>query len=156
MQITNLSNLDEKKIGKCGELLVQYKLLLNGIESLHFPDGQSNCLIAYTKSSKKPITILVRTIVKAKPGGERQKLALEWIIQKGTKVDVVALVDLSRNKVWLFTIDEISVKAQKNSNGNYNLYMYVDPSALHKKETNDVMEYEFKKYQIENKVGIIF
>ncbi len=34
--------------------------------------------------------------------------------------------------------------------------MYVDPSALPKKESVDVMEYEFENYRIENKVRKIF
>ncbi len=34
--------------------------------------------------------------------------------------------------------------------------MYVDPTALPKKESVDVMEYEFENYRIENKVCKIF
>ncbi len=81
---------------------------------------------------------------------------MDWWIEKNTLTDVVALVDLSRNKVWMFTKYELIKSAQKKSIEKFHLFMYVDPSALPKKESVDVMEYEFENYRIENTVWKIF
>ncbi len=115
MQKTILNHVDKQNIGRCGELLVRYKLLLNGIESSHLSKDAGNYLIAYSQKCQKRTTIQVETILKAKTGGVREKLALDWWIEKNKVTDVIALVDLSRNKVWMFTKYELIKSAQKKS-----------------------------------------
>jgi hypothetical protein len=70
--------LSKQQIGKCGELLVQYKLLLRGIESAPLTTDSRIVLVAHALQKQKLITIQVKTNLKAKPGGGRGKLTLDW------------------------------------------------------------------------------
>lgn len=48
------------QIGKCGELLVQYQLLLRGIESAQLTTDSGIDLVAYSPKNEKPLTIQVK------------------------------------------------------------------------------------------------
>ncbi len=69
--------ISTQQIGKCGELLIQYKLLLRGIESAALTTDAGVDLVAYSDEKRKPVTIQVKTNLKAKPGGGKGKMALD-------------------------------------------------------------------------------
>jgi len=148
--------LNKQQIGKCGELLVQYKLLLNRVESAHLTTDSGIDLVAYSPKTKESITIQVKANLKAKPGGGRGKLALDWRVPEDSPADLVALADLSTNRVWLLNMEEISEFAQQHSSGRYHVYMYVDPTVKPSKPKRRVFTYEFEKFLLENRIHHIF
>lgn len=117
------------QIGRCGELLVQYRLLLRGIESAPMSTDSGVDLVAYAPFAAQPVTIQVKANHKAKPGGGKGKLALDWWVSEATPAQYVALVDLSSEQVWLFSRDELIACAQQRSSGRLHLYMYTDKTA---------------------------
>ena len=87
--------LSKAQIGRCGELLVQYRLLRRRIESAPMTTDAGIDLVAYSPNSVRPVTIQVKTNLQPKPGGGRGKLALDWWISEASPAELVALVDLA-------------------------------------------------------------
>lgn len=144
------------QIGKCGELLVQYQLLLRGVESAHLTTDAGIDLVAYSPRNTQPITIQVKTNLQAKAGGGKGKKALDWWIPEKNPAHYVALVDLFSQRIWLFSHDEISVLSQQKSNGRYHLYMYIDPTVKPTRTERPVHSYEFEKHLLQNCIHKIF
>jgi hypothetical protein len=144
------------QIGKCGELLVQYMLLLRGIESAPMSTDAGVDLVAYSPRLARPMTVQIKANLKAKPGGGKGKLALDWWIDENTPVEYVALVDLSSQRVWMFSKDELASLSQQRSSGRLHLYMYTDPTAQPKNSGRLAHLHEFEKYKLENRAHAIF
>ena len=148
--------LAKAQIGKCGELLVQYMLLLRGIESAPMSTDTGVDLVAYSPKLARPMTIQIKANLKAKPGGGKGKLALDWWIDENTPVEYVALVDLSSQRVWVFSKDELGALSQQKSNGRFHLYMYTDPTAQPRKAGRLAHVHQFEKYKLVNRAHEIF
>jgi hypothetical protein len=148
--------LSKAQIGRCGELLVQYTLLMQGIESAPMSTDTGVDLVAYSSRTGVPHTIQVKTNLKAKPGGGRGKLALDWWIPEDSPAQYVTLVDLSAVRIWLFSHQELSELAQQRSSGRLHLYMYADPTSKTKVVGRVAHAYEFERYRIENRVHDLF
>ena len=143
------------QIGRCGELLVQYKLLLGGVESAPMTTDSGVDLVAYSPMNEKAITIQVKTNLKPKKSGSgKGKAALDWWISEKSPAHYIALVDLSSNKIWLLSHAEVSMLAQQKSSGRYHLYMYVDPTVKPLKAGRH--SYEFEKFLLENRAHEVF
>ena len=112
-------------------------------------------LVAYSPKREEAITIQVKTNLRPKPGGGRGKAALDWWIREDTPASLLALVDLSTERVWLFNREEALELAQQRSSGRVHLYMYTDPAA---KPTKDRLahSYEFERFMITNRAGDLF
>jgi hypothetical protein len=95
--------LKTAQIGKCGELLVQYRLLLLGIESAPMSTDTGVDLVAYSSRTSQALTIQIKTNLRAKPGGGKGKAALDWWVSESVPAQLIALVDLSSEKIWFFT-----------------------------------------------------
>jgi hypothetical protein len=117
------------RIGRCGELLVQYQLLRLGIESAPMTTDAGIDLVAFHSAAGRVTTIQVKTCLAPKPSGGRGKLALDWWIAVDCPADLVAFVDLSTDSVWLFAMADMASVAQQHSNGRHHFYMYVDANA---------------------------
>lgn len=117
------------RIGRCGELLVQYQLLRLGIESAPMTTDAAVDLVAFHSATARVSTIQVKTCLAPKPGGGKGKLALDWWIAAECPADLVAFVDLATDSVWLFEMSEMANIAQQQSGGRYHFYMYVDATA---------------------------
>ena len=148
--------LNKQQIGKCGELLVQLKLLLKGIESSPLTTDSGIDLVAFSSKKKGAVTIQVKTNLRAKPGGGKGKLNLDWWIPEKTLVDLYAFVDMERNRVWLVKPSEIPTLAQQNPKGRYHFFMSVDPTAKKRRDGKPVHDYEFQRYLLENRIHILF
>lgn len=153
---THHIRLKTAQIGRCGELLVQYLLLMRGIESAPMSTDAGVDLVAYSPRTTHPTTIQVKTNLQAKPGGGKGKAALDWWLSEETPAHLVALVDLSSQRVWLFSREEIAALAQQKSKGRFHLYMYTDPTHRPKKTDRLTNVYEFEKYLLENRAHEFF
>ena len=121
--------MNNQQIGRCGELLFQYKLLLLGIESSRMKTGSGIDLVAYSPRNRRVYTVQVKTNEKPMPSGDNGKLSLEWWVPDDCPADLIAFVDLSSSSVWLFSTGEIPKYSQKRYRGRHNFYFNVDPSA---------------------------
>ncbi len=153
---TSAPKLKTAQIGKCGELLVQYRLLSCGIESAHMTTDSGIDLVAYSSKAKAPITVQVKTNQRAKPGGGKGKDGLDWWIPDDCPAEYVALVDMSTDRVWWFSMLEIRELAQQYSSGRHHLYMYVDPATKPSKANRLSVVFEFERYRLENRVHAMF
>ena len=148
--------LSKVQIGKCGELLVQYLLLLRGVESAPMSTDAGVDLVAYSPKLARATTIQIKANLKAKPSGGKGKMALDWWIDEETPAEYIALVDLSSQRVWLLSKDELGTLSQQKSHSRFHLYMYTDPTHQPKKTGRLAHVYEFEKYMIENRAHEIF
>lgn len=144
------------QIGKCGELLVQFQLLLREVESAPLTTDSGVDLVAYSPRNAHPVTIQVKTNLRAKPGGGKGKEALDWWVPEDSPAHYVALVDLSSLRIWLLSQAEVGALAQQTSNGKHHLYMYVDPTAKPTKAGRPAHSYEFEKYLLQNRAHEVF
>lgn len=148
--------LKSAQIGRCGELLVQYRLLMRGVESAPMSTDNGVDLVAYAPSAAAPVTIQVKTNLQAKPGGGKGKAALDWWITEASPAQYFALVDLSSERVWLFSRDELSACAQQCSSGRFHLYMYTDEAHKPRKEGRLTHVSEFERYLLEHCARAVF
>jgi hypothetical protein len=148
--------LNKQQIGKCGELLVQYKLLLHGIESAPLTTDSGIDLVAYSGKNKDAVTIQVKTNLKPKPGGGKAKLALDWWIHDDSPADLFAFVDLETSRVWLIKSSELPDLAQQKPKGRFHFFMKTDPTAKTKEKSKKAYVYEFERYLLENRIHELF
>lgn len=148
--------LTTSQIGKSGELLVQLKLLLYGIESSPLTTDSGIDLVAYSRKKAEAITIQVKTNLKPKPSGGKGKLSLGWWLPEQSIADLYALVDLDKYRVWLFKSSEVSSIAQQNPKGRLHLIMKTDPTVKDRRDNKPVHDHEFGSYLLENCVHKLF
>jgi len=74
----------KQQIGKAGELIVQQKLLLMGIESAPLTTDSGIDLVTYSKNKDDALTGQVKSNLELKPAGGKGKLALDWWIPDDT------------------------------------------------------------------------
>lgn len=149
-------NPSSTQIGKAGELLVQMRLLLVGIDSSALSTDAGIDLVAYSTLAKRAVTIQVKSNLKPKPGGGKGRLALDWWIPVNSPAEVMAFVDLSDSKIWLLTKAELSQLAQQTSSGRHHLYIYTDSATgTHKRKTASSLT-DFEPYRFENRIAALF
>jgi hypothetical protein len=148
--------LATSQIGKCGELLVQYHLLLLGVESAPMSTDTGIDLVAYSPTRKSAHTIQVKTNLKAKPGGGTGKAALDWWIPEDSPAEFLALVDLSDSLIWLLTHAQLAEHAQQRSSGRFHLYMYTDPEARPRKTDRLSLQWQFQEFLLGNHAHTTF
>jgi len=144
------------QIGKCGELLVQYQLLLHGVESAPMSTDTGIDLVTYSPKAARPVTVQVKTNHKPKPGGGSGKYALDWWVPASSPAQYVALVDLSTQAIWLMSLAELQAHAQQQPPGRLHLYMYTDPSVRPRKQGRPVYAHEFEGFKLANRVPVIY
>lgn len=148
--------LTTAQIGRCGELLVQYRLLLRGIESAPMSTDNGVDLVAYAPSATRPRTIQIKANLQPKPGGGKGKLALDWWVPEDSPAELFALVDLSSARIWLLSLVELTRFAQQRSSGRLHFYMYVDQ--LHEQKRKDRLMHarDFESFLLEHRALSIF
>jgi hypothetical protein len=148
--------LKTAQIGRCGELLVQYLLLLGGVESAPMSTDSGVDLVAYAPKMSGPTTIQVKANLQPKASGGKGKSALDWWIPDEMPAQLVALVDLSTQRLWMFKSEDIPSLAQQHPKGRYHLHMYTDPTTRPKKLNRLSHVYEFEKYLLGNRARELF
>ncbi len=150
------TSLTTAQIGRAGELLVQYRLLLLGVDSAPMSTDSGIDLVAYAPATKIPSSIQVKTNLKPKPAGGKGKAHLDWWVSDNSPAQLHALVDLSERRVWMFTADELATQAQQHSKTKYHIYMYTDLSLKPQKKDRAVYVHEFEKYLLQNRAPFLF
>ena len=150
-ELQNMMSLSTAQIGRCGELLVQLELLKRGIESATMTTDTGIDLVAYLPKYSKAITIQVKTNLKAKPGGGKGRLALDWWISSDCPADYVALSELYDNRIWLFTKSEFKECAQQSPEGRLHIYMYTE-QGIPRRDGKAHHDHEFNEYLLDQAV----
>ena len=114
--------LTTQQIGKCGELLVQYQLLLNGIESAPMTTDTGVDLVAFSRKGNKAITIQVKTNQKPKLGGGKGRPSIDWWIPKDSKAEYFSFVELANRQIWFVKNEEMESLAQQKPEGRYHFF----------------------------------
>ena len=148
--------LKTAQIGRCGELLVQYFLLLRGIESAPMSTDSGIDLVAYAPKAQEATTIQVKANLKAKPGGGKGKAHLDWWIEDDSPADLVAFVDLSKHRVWVLKTEELPALAQQHPKGRFHLCMCIDPTYSPRKTDRLAHAYEFEWCLLGNRAHELF
>ena len=131
-----------------GKLLLQYKLLKCGIESIQKTNG--NDAIIEISLRNKVYNIQVKTTEKPRPGGGKGKDAISWNI-RNISADFIACVNLLGDEAWLFTPKELIKLAQHPSKDK--LYIYTNETVKTRKRS---LKTEFKEYLIDNRINSNF
>jgi len=148
--------LTSQQIGKCGELLVQYYLLQNGIESAPMTTDSGIDLVAYSSKGNKAITIQVKACLKPKKGGGKGRYILDWFTPTKCNAQIFAFVDLKQKQIWLVKSKELESVAQQKSSIKYHFFMALDPEAKDRKDKKKFRIFEFEKYKLENRLTSLF
>lgn len=116
-------------IGAAGELLVQYLLLKNEIDSARMTTDSGVDLVAYSPVRELATTIQVKTV--RQPGTAGGKVGgppnVGWWFPREGKAELLALALLSQNSVWIFHYAEaVELAQQNNARGNCQLYWFTD------------------------------
>lgn len=154
--MTESPKLSTQQIGKLGELLVQYRLLAIGVESAHLTTDAGIDLVAYSHRQEKAITIQVKSNLKPKPGGGKGKLALDWWVPDNSPAELFALVDLSEERIWIFTHEEMKSKAQQQPAGRLHFYIHTEQNVKRRKDAPAASLQDFEVFLLENRVGSLF
>lgn len=149
------TKLKTAQIGRCGELLVQLRLLMLGVESAPMATDAGVDLVAYGPNGAAA-TIQVKTNLRPKPAGGRGKATLDWRVADDSPAQLVALVDLQSARVWLFALSEFRKFAQQNNAGSAHLYMVVDPAYQPIKQGRVTRDFEFGGYLLEYRAPALF
>jgi hypothetical protein len=147
-------HLKTAQIGKCGELLVQYQLLLQGIESAPMSTDAGIDLVAYSPRSTRAQTIQVKTCLRPKPGGGKGKMALDWWYPAKSPAGWLVLADLSDiGRMWLFHYAEAVALAQQKptTRPDVHLYMHLEQGVRTKHERAHVDQ--FDEYLLSRSMG---
>ncbi len=130
------------RIGRCGELLVQYRLLCADVESAAMTTDAGIDLVAFHPETRMPFTIQVKTNLRPKPGGGKGRPALDWWVPENSPAQFVALVDLSSEVAWLLSHGELDAAAQQRSGGRLHFYMYTEEDYRPRRGGCHVREFE--------------
>jgi hypothetical protein len=141
-------------IGAAGEFLVQYKLLKIGIDSARLTTDAGIDLVVYAPADRSALTVQIKANLGPKPSGGRGPLSRAWYFPHACPAQLIALVALDVDKVWIFTIDEARELAQQHSDrGTRQLYWRLDPrSGLATPRHEGVMT----SYQLEQRAPALF
>lgn len=147
--------LKTAQIGRLGELLVQMRLLEQGIDSAPTTTDSGIDLLALGPSGARAIQ--VKTNLKPKPAGGRGRDSVDWWIEfdrAGARLDLVAFVRYDTRQVWLMTEQEVRQRAQQNPKPNkFHLYFHLSPGKGH---SLGHLHTNFDQYLFENRCQSIF
>jgi hypothetical protein len=144
--------LKTAQIGRCGELLCQFRLLQMGIESAPMTTDSGIDLVAYSKQQTDSFTVQIKSCLNSKPGGGKGRMSLDWWIPDNCPADYIALIDIQTVRVWFFTMQELRDVAQQKPEGRLHFFMMTDPLASTRRDAKLHHDYDFQRYLLENSI----
>ena len=88
-----------QRVGRCGELLVQYWLLKHGVESAPMTTDYGIDLLAMHPATHNAVTIQVKTSTHKVEGSSKW---VAWDKGENLIAQYIAVVDLDHDKCWFF------------------------------------------------------
>lgn len=157
MTIDPTATLSTLQIGACGVLLLQYRLLKMGIDSSPMTTDSGIDLVAYSPGAKRAVTIQVKTNLRPKQSGGKGKKTLDWWLKKSSPAELVALVDLESEGIWIFKHLEFDKLAQQQPDERFHFYFYLkDQGEVRIKKGNLSREEDFVTFRLEQRQREIF
>jgi len=145
--------LSTQKIGRMGELLVQFELLRYGIDSAPMTTDTGIDLVAFSATKGRSFTIQVKTNLKPKPGGGKGKLGLDWWVKDDCPAEYYAFVDVSSPSIWILNMSELVLEAQQKPAGRLHFCMSTDSESKSYTRCGDV---KYTKYLFKYRVSELF
>ena len=145
-----MREIPKNMIGFSGKYFVQAMLTREGLPTSAGKD-EIDLVVRLTKP-RRQFTVFVVTNLQPKLAGGKGKEALDWWIPETTNADVIACVDLSALRVWLFDRAELPKYAQQRTSSKYHLYMYTEKEVALRGKKSMKFDYEFESYRLENRV----
>src|SRR5882724_11661964 len=121
------SSISPAQIGASGVLLIQYRLLKFGIESAPMTTDAGIDLVVYSPRLKDAVTVQVKTCLRPKPAGGTGRPLLDWKLRRNSPAQIVGIVNLEADQIWLFRHAEFEAKAQQMTETNCHFCLYVEP-----------------------------
>jgi hypothetical protein len=131
-------------IGAAGELLVQFRLLRNGIDSARLTTDAGVDLVAYPPGTGRALTIQVKTVEQSTPAGGKGALSTGVVFPQDCPAEYLSVVRLSDERVWLFPIED-ALRLSKQAMPR--LYWFVDSATA---PTSALTERELERYRLES------
>jgi hypothetical protein len=145
-----MKEIPKNMIGFSGKYFVQSMLVREGLPTTAGKEGID--LVVSLKKPRREFSIFVVSNLQPKRAGGKGKEALDWWIPVPIAADVIACVDLSELRVWLFERDELPRYAQQKTASKYHLYMYTDKAVALRGKKSMKFDYEFEGFKLENRV----
>jgi len=142
------------QVGRCGELMVQRRLLEAEVDSAKLTTDRRIDMVTYSPRTQKSLTIKVKTRLAPKPVPGTRQRALDWWVPEKCPADLVALADLSTDRIWLMTMAELPDAAQQHSKRGYHVCMHVDYIPPETAKTRP--DIDFEKYLLGNRIEEFF
>ena len=142
--------IPKNMIGFSGKYFVQAMLTREGLPTAAGKDGID--LVVNLKKPRREFSIFVVSNLQPKRAGGKGKEALDWWIPVSTTADIIACVDLSELRIWLFERDELPRYAQQKTSAKYHLYMYTDKAVALRGKKSMKFDYEYESFKLENRV----
>jgi hypothetical protein len=140
--------LSTRQIADAGKLLVQYRLQTQGIESRHAGPGSTHHL-----EGPAGLKIDVYTNLRPKPAGGKGRPALAWMLDGRSSADLIAVTDLSTDRVWLFRREEAFAAAQQHpASGGHHLVMVTDPGLIRSKHER-ILDTDFTEFLLQRRAA---
>ncbi len=145
-----MREIPKNMIGFSGKYFVQAMLIREGLPCMQGKEGV-DLLVRLTKP-RRQFSIFVVTNLQPKRAGGKGKEALDWWIPDSVNSDIIACVDLSELRIWLFEREELPKLAQQKTASKYHLYMYTEKEVALRGKQSMKFDYEFEAYKLENRV----
>ncbi|MGH7429887.1 MAG: hypothetical protein ACREJ4_16235 [Candidatus Methylomirabilaceae bacterium] len=79
--------------------------------------------------------------------------ALAWMLDGASSADLIAVTDLSTDRVWLFRRDEAFALAQQHpGSGGHHLVMVTDPGLTRSKHER-ILDTDFSEFLLSRRAG---
>lgn len=130
-------------IGAAGELLVQFRLVRNGIDSARLTTDSGVDLVAYPPGMSRALTVQIKTVEQSTPAGGKGALTTGVVFPSVCPAEYLAIVRLSDEAVWMFPIEE-ALRLSKQAVPR--LYWYVDSTTA---PLGALTETEVERFRLE-------
>lgn len=141
--MTEPAKLGGQAIGAAGELLVQYKLIKRGIDSARLTTDSGIDLVMYVPGTTEAHTVQVKAIVNPFLDGGTGPLVAGWVFPRTCKAEWLAGVDISRDRVWLFPIEDALRHARGTKRDVWLYWRLEEPRGTVVGVESDFDEYDF-------------
>lgn len=81
-------------------------------------------------------------------------MALDWTLRRTSPAEMVGLVNLDRDQIWMFKRQEFAELAMQETDRNWHFGFYVEPEYFPTRTNSH--EREFESFRIERRMAELF